>query len=109
MWTLKDQIKKDADVFVNLSEFGEEMEVDGLPMKGVWSDVAMLATDFVVDRKMMVDGIDTVERLLFLKPAVGYATPVAAQQMTIDGDRWTVKDSKVEGGLIKLTLFRNEA
>lgn len=110
MRTLKEQIVKDADVFINLAEFGREMVVDGCPAKGVWADTDMTARAHVDDNKMSVADIDTVERLLYLKPPYfGYQTPRADEQMTIDDVVWTVADALVEGGIIKLNLYRHRS
>ncbi len=106
--TLKEQMAKEAAIFLNPAEFGEELTVDGLPMLGFWDEEVQPAAKFF-GASMDIVGVNTVERLLFLLPEADWPCPVAGQELEVDGVFWTVRDARPEGGIFKLTVYRNES
>lgn len=107
--TLKEQMVKEAVIFLNPDEFGEEMTVDGHSMLGFWDEETQPAPRFF-GATMDVMGVNTVERLLFLLPPdPGWPGPVSDQELDIDGVLWAVRDARPENGIIKLTVYRNES
>jgi hypothetical protein len=107
--TLKEQLAAEAVIFLNPAEFGEEMMVDGSPVLGCWDDEVQPAPRFF-GATMDALGINTVERLLFLRPNPSdpLPLPVPDQEMDIGGARWLVRDARPESGIFKLTVYRNE-
>lgn len=110
MPTLKEQMAKEAGLFLDPAEFGEHMDVDGHPALGAWDEEVQPVARFY-GATMDVMGVNTVERLLFLLPEdpVSFPLPVADQELDIDGRLWTVRDARPEGSIIKLTIYCNES
>lgn len=106
----KEQMAIEAGLFLNPDEFGEYVVVDGRQALGAWDEVVQPSPQFF-GATMDVMGVNTVERLLFLLPDPDdpIDLPVADQILEIDGERWTVRDAKPEGSIMKLTLYRNES
>jgi len=112
MITLKEQMALDLPAFFNPREFGEEMLVDSIPCLGVWCEEKdEPVKQFFGSSFDNVMGIFTVDRVLYVMRRDGglMETPAPSQELDIDGGLWTVKDAVVEGGVIKMTLFRNES
>lgn len=99
---------REAVIFLDPNEFGEELTVDGLPMLGCWDEEIQPAPKFF-GATMDVIGVNTVERLLFMLPPVGWPCPVPDQEIEVDGAIWTVRDARPESGILKLTVYRNES
>ena len=107
--TLKEQMLKEAILFLDPREFGEELMVDGRPMLGCWDEETQPAPRFF-GATMDVIGVNTVERLLFLLPGdSAWPCPVSDQELEVDGVIWTVRDARPESGILKLTVYRNES
>ena len=108
--TLKEQMAKEASLFLNPDEFGEYMDVDGHLTLGVWDEKLETAPAYY-GATMDVIGVNTIERLLFLLPngADPLPMPLPAQELDIDGQTGTGQDSKPEGAIIKRNLYRNES
>lgn len=107
--TLKEQMLKEAAIFLNPKEFGEELTVDGRPMLGCWDEEVQPAPKFF-GAALDVIGVNTVERLLFLLPeSPDWACPVSDQELEVDGVIWTVRDARPESGIFKLTVYHNES
>jgi hypothetical protein len=112
MRTLKEQMATDRAVFLNPKEFGEEMLVDGVPCLGSWDEEEdQPVKQFFGTGMGDIIGVFTVERMLFVmrKDGQEMETPVPEQELDIDGKRWMVRDARPEGGIVKITLYRNEA
>lgn len=109
---LKAVMEKERSVFLNPKEFGEELLIDGLPCCGQWDEEYMPVQQFFGSTNMDIIGVHTVERLLFVMPTQPDAylpLPVPEQVLEIDNAFWTVRDAVPEGGITKLTLYRNES
>lgn len=107
---LKEQIEKDAPIFLNPQEFGEIIYIDGLECLGIWDEDIQATKQFENDIDTM--GVFTVSRMLMVAPMypdVKFPTPVHSQVLDIDGVLWTVKDSTPQDGIIALTIYRNES
>jgi hypothetical protein len=112
MRTLKEQMERDRFAFLNPKEFGEEMLVDGVPCLGSWDEEEdQPVKQFFGEGMGDMIGIYTIERVLFVMRQDGLemVTPVPEQELDIDGKRWMVQDARPEGGIVKLTLYRNES
>ena len=110
--TLKEQMALDLPAFFNPQEFGEEILVDSVPCLGVWCE----EKDEPVKQLFGVGfdnvmGVFTVDRVLYVTCQDGGPTdvPVPIQELDIDGRIWSVRDAVMEGGIIKLILYRNES
>ena len=112
---LKEQIAKEAALFLNPKEFGESITVNGLEMLGCWDEKIQPSPEFsriasgsrgVLETR----GVNTVERCLFLlSNDPDWPCPVSGQELEIDGDTWTVRDARPECGIFQLTVYRNES
>ncbi|MCL2459130.1 MAG: hypothetical protein FWF31_09885 [Desulfobulbus sp.] len=112
MNALKEQLLLDLPVFFNPREFGEEMLIDGLSCIGLWSEEKdEPVKQFFGSSFDNVMGVFTVDRALYVALGDGglMVVPVPEQELDIDGKTWTVKDAVVEGGVVKLVLYRNES
>lgn len=108
--SLKEQMTKEAGLFLDPNEFGEYLNVDGHQTLGAWDEKLETAPAFF-GATMDVIGVNTIERLLFLLPDDGdpVPLPVPDQELDINDQIWTVKDAKPEGAIMKLHLYRNES
>lgn len=96
---LLDQIKRDNDVFLNTSEFGEVKDIDG-KMVG-----CVLGTDADGNFSGGIEGgVCLVTKKLRVREGDLAKRPVYGKVMMINGEPYTVEDISHEIGMICITL-----
>lgn len=99
---LEDDAKQ---VFLNLDEFSEEVNIDGVVMPVIWGEHSETGEGF---HRVTVDSFGlSVESLTIYVAEGAMLRPVPNQRMWIDGERWDVMKASPQQGLICIELFRN--
>jgi len=110
--TLKEQMDRDIAVFFNPKEFGEEMMVNGVPCLGIWDEDKETPVKIFPGMGWEdTPGVSVLDEVLYLARQDGgpIAKPAPTQELHIDNEVWTVRDSKLEGGILKLLLYQSKA
>jgi hypothetical protein len=103
----KDHIKADMTVFLNLNEFADEHDIDGLLLPAlVDSSIQMPYTQGQPYSHM--DGVFLSQVTLCVERAeLGYV-PEEGQRMRVDGKRYRVDHVSEEDGMLVLRLEAND-
>jgi len=99
---LKDFIKQDLDTFINMNEFAEIHNIDGVPVKSIIdSDVLQIYSNVKAEQ---YDGVYRSVLALYVKEDdLGYR-PVRDQHLNIDGAIYIVDECSSEMGILKIVL-----
>ncbi len=111
MSTFKDQIEKDnSNVFLNLDEFGETHELNGIPC------ACILQGDTIQQTLSIGDGINKTYPTIYgaditvnvRKVDLGEETPVYGQLFRVDEDTYLVESVKEDMGMLTIGLVAND-
>lgn len=102
--SFKAQVAKDvAGVFINPSEFAEEHNVDGTPVKCV-VDEDIIRELSGLDQSMEYDGVFFTEKMLYIDESFFSRRPIEGQRMYLDNDLFTVKRVVANMGVLEIQL-----
>ena len=93
--SFKEQAIADFSTFLNVEEFGDTVDFDGVPMACVHVDDEAPSTG---------EGITALESTLTTEASNFDTIPVVRQRVTIDGEQATVTRVDEEQGLVVLRL-----
>ena len=105
----KEQLEKDLeDVFFNLDEFAEIVNLNGVEVKGIFQSVKY--EPFSVNKNdSSVLGISNSYCKLYYKADATAEVFFVSQQITVNGEYYTVEYIEKEQGVNILTLSRASA
>lgn len=99
---LKDFIKQDLDTFINMNEFAEIHNIDGVPVKSIIdSDVLQIYSNVKAEQ---YDGVYRSVLALYVKEDDLEYRPVRDQHLDIDGTIYIVDECSSEMGILKVVL-----
>lgn len=104
LMNFKEQLEKDLeDVFFNLDEFAEIVNLNGVEVKGIFQSVKY--EPFSVNKNdSSILGISNSYIKLYYKADATAEVFFASQQITVNGEYYTVEYVEKEQGLNILTL-----
>lgn len=106
--TFKDAVAGDRPTFLCLEEFGQEVELQGLPVTAVLSADSGQALDEWRKRTQEPPGVD-VRLLTLVLPVDAVARLYADDTVTLDGLEWIVLSDADELGMRTVHLYRHES
>ena len=109
LMNFKEQLEKDLeDVFFNLDEFAEIVNLNGVEVKGIFQSVKY--EPFSVNKNdSSVLGISNSYCKLYYKADATAEVFFVSQQITVNGEYYTVEYIEKEQGVNILTLSRASA
>lgn len=110
MSNLKDVVKKDTELFLNLDEFSDIHDINGKEM------LVIVDNDLLKDRPRQsveayhaASGVYVAEKVIFVRESdLGY-TPVIDQKFYLDGNLHMVTGCNSQMGILEITLTANES
>jgi hypothetical protein len=110
MAALKDQIASDLAIFLNLDEFADTHDIDGIDMPAIVDEDVLKERPRSSARDANeLDGIYLGNLVLFVRFSdLGYR-PVVGQHIKVDSKLYLVADCSEAGGVLEITLEVNEA
>jgi len=106
MTTLKDQIRAEASVFLNLKEFAEEILIEGVPTPAVCDWTVTPEGEHLYGSTGDTWGAGVEHAEIFLDEGI-IITPEVGEQIYVNDKLWTVRRANPENGLLHLWLYRN--
>jgi hypothetical protein len=110
MFSFKDQLKKDLDIFINPNEFGE-LHVLGskeimmiIEENSFGSENSRQAADFESATEALYESVKVVH----LK-ASEFAKPSIGRRIKLDDENYYVAAASVNDGILKISLVANES
>lgn len=104
---LRDYLASDLATFLNLDEFAEMHDIDGLQVAAVVdSDVLKIRSDRKSER---YDGVYAAELAVYVKAADLPNRPVYGQHMRLDGKLYLVVECTEAEGILEIVLGANES
>lgn len=108
--SFKEQLNKDAAVFVNIDELGELHDVDG-------NNIVIVIDEDVLHgrpRQPMelyntVSGVFIQDKTIYAKSSDFTYRPVVGQHLTLDGDLYIVSTCHENMGILTIVLGANQA
>jgi hypothetical protein len=94
--TLREQVATDLPTFLNVDEFGESIEVDGLPVTCV--------LDGAGDTEAPQDGVFNRDELMYVRASEFDVVPVVGQRLTIDDEQADVIAVSEDQGMLVIRL-----
>jgi hypothetical protein len=95
--TFKAQAIADLPTFINTSEFGDVVDIDG-------DQVACVLDDDEVPGPAGQDGVSLQEATLYIRTSDQYTQPVVRQRLTVNDKQWTVTAVNEEQGMLVVRL-----
>jgi hypothetical protein len=93
--SLRDQLIADVSTFLNVAEFGETIDIDGVPMSCV------LDNDETTNS---ADGVSNLETTLYVRASDFDEAPVVRQRMTIGARQANVTRIDDEQGILLIRV-----
>ncbi len=93
---LHDQLMSDLGVF--LADFGEEVEIDGIPMIALVDDEGQGSEETREGVNVRVMTLTVREDQL--------ARPKAGRTLTVNGETWTVSKTQGQQGFLEIQIFK---
>ncbi len=105
----KQTLRKEAStVFMNLAEFADLMEINGVPVPALWDDTLQaMAERSVTDPTGF--GITLQTAVLVILEGAGVPCPLPDEEIIVEGCRYTVIKVDQAGGILRLELERHTA
>lgn len=109
MSAFKDAVKADIKrVFINPLEFADEHEINGDAV------LAVVDRDVIKERQQptatdYAEGVFMEEILVYVEADDLPRKPVKGELMTLDGERYLVKEVAENMGVLEITIIANEA
>ena len=100
--TFKEQLAADLDIFVELDEFAQEVEVDGVTLRAQKISHTAAKSQRLTETYDMLHG--SFVTLYFKRDDYNKKMPVHGQSLIVDGKRFDVLSSEEELGIVKLVL-----
>ena len=100
--TFKEQLAADLDIFVELDEFAQEVEVDGVTLRAQKILSTAAKSQRLTETYDMLHG--SFCTLYFKASDYNKKLPVHGQSIVVDGKRFDVLSSEEELGIVKLVL-----
>ena len=100
--TFKEQLAADLDIFVELDEFAQEVEVDGVKLRAQKLSHTAEKSARLTEQFDMLHG--SFVTLYFKRDDYNKKLPVHGQSIVVDGRRYDVLSSEEELGIVKLVL-----
>jgi len=104
--SMKDVIFQDLNTFINIEEFADLHQVNGITMPVV-IDADILKQRFSY-RDIPMDGVYTGKLVIFLKTANLGKPPAIGSILRLDDNMYLVADVSEANGILELTLEANE-
>lgn len=100
----KEQLEKDLeDIFFNLDEFGEIINLNGIEIKGIFQPIKY--EPFSINKNdSSILGISNSYSKLYYKADATAEVFFVSQQITVNGEYYTVEYIEKEQGMNMLTL-----
>lgn len=106
--TLKEQMAADiAAIFLNEDEFADTHTINDRQMLAIVDHE--LARQRSARQSERYDGIYAAEIVVFTKAVNFEKMPVYGQKIKLDGKLYLVSECVNEGGMLEITLMRNES
>ncbi len=99
MSSFKDMVASDRDIFLNIDEFGEFHKVEGVRIKAVIDDYALIES-----KSGARLGIAASALILYAKSGDLPEERAAGESLSIDGKEYTVESWAEDMGITSVTL-----
>ncbi|MGV7004694.1 hypothetical protein [Desulfovibrio sp. QI0442] len=100
--------KEASSVFMNLAEFADLMEINGVPVPALWDDTLQ-----PMGEKSVTDptgfGITLQSAVLFVLDSGGVPCPLPDEEIIVEGWRYSVIKVDQADGILRLELERHAA
>lgn len=100
MLTFKDVLAKDRAVFLNLGEFADVHDINGVKVTCLVDSNELLTRQ----QGRYLEGISTSQVLLYLKPEDLPKKPSIGSILRLDGEAYQVQEVSDEAGIWAITL-----
>ncbi|GEA17745.1 hypothetical protein [Moorella sp. E306M] len=105
--TFKDTIQQDIGIFLNLGEFADVHDINGLKIPAV-IDSNILKTRSN-DKTEQYDGVYRSEIAVYVRADDLPMRPVFGQEILLDGKAYLVDECNEEMGVLEIVLGANES